>query len=234
VHANPAKDSKRDLQWNFEVDYNDHFETPLLAFADLLPYLKKLGEQLNPPKAVGELVLYDPYWCQGRMRELLHSLGVRHVINENRDFYADIAAGKLPAYDVLVTNPPYSGDHKTRLLDFITSPLASAKPFALLLPVYTAGKAYWRSYISLNAAATEAYLLPAAAYEYSHPEGTGHAAPPFFSAWFLGRFPPLEVLRDSQSHGATIVGTVSELVARGHVTEKRLNPKRRKLHSKQS
>jgi len=235
--APPQADAEPKLQWNFEVDYNDHFETPLLAFADLLPYLQKVGEQLSPPKAVGELVLYDPYWCQGRMRALLHSLGVRHVINENRDFYADIAAGKVPAYDVLVTNPPYSGEHKTRLLGFLSSPVAghAAKPFALLLPAYTAGKAYWRSYLLANPADTEAYLLPAAAYEYSHPEGTGHAAPPFYSAWFLGRFPPLAVLQGSQARGSTLVGAVADLVARGHVVEKRLNPKqRRKLQNKQS
>ena len=230
-------------QWAFAVDYNDHFETPLQAFSDLLPYLQKVGEQLSPPKAVSELVLYDPYWCQGRMCDLLHSLGVRHILNENRDFYADIAAAEagvctsenkgsrapgLPQYDVLVTNPPYSGDHKARLLAFLSSPLAQGKPFALLLPAYTAGKAYWRSYLSANPSSGEAYLLPAGSYEYTHPAGTGHAAPPFFSAWFLGRFPPVDALRSVQSQGITLVGAVSDLVARGHVVEKRLNPKQRR------
>ena len=230
-------------QWAFPVDYNDHFETPLQAFSDLLPFLEKVGEQLSPPKALSELVLYDPYWCQGLMRDLLRSLGVRHVLNENRDFYSDIAAAKagvcatkgedgrvpgLPQYDVLVTNPPYSGDHKARLLAFLSSPLAEGKPFALLLPAYTAGKAYWRSYLSANPTSSEAYLLPAGPYQYTHPAGTGHAAPPFFSAWFIGRFPPLEVLRSVQQQGVTIVGTVSDLVARGHVVEKRLNPKQRR------
>ena len=45
------------------------------------------------------------------------ALGVRRerVLNRNRDFYADIATGQLPQqYDVLLTNPPYSGDHKQR------------------------------------------------------------------------------------------------------------------------
>ncbi len=244
------------LKWNFTVDYNDHFETPLQAFSDLLPFLEILGANMMPPKKISELIVYDPYWCQGRMRSFLNNLGIRHVINDNRDFYADIEAAQkgsqtsvfseprstpgLPAFDVLVTNPPYSGDHKTKLLNFLISPLASNKPFALLLPAYTATKSYWRTYLSSNATQVnhvsvfgknEAYLLPATSYEYSHPEGTEHDVPPFYSAWFLGRFPPLSALRSLRTKGTTVVGSVSDLIARGLATEKRLNPKQRRKKS---
>lgn len=41
------------------------------------------------------------------------------VVNRNRDFYADIAKGAIPYYDILLTNPPYSGDHKTLLLKYL-------------------------------------------------------------------------------------------------------------------
>jgi hypothetical protein len=44
----------------------------------------------------------------------------------------------------LVTNPPYSGEHKVRLLNFLGS--RPDKPFALLLPVYTATKSYWKEF----------------------------------------------------------------------------------------
>ena len=44
-----------------------------------------------------------------------------------------------------MTNPPYSGEHKPRLLEFLKS---QEKPFAILLPVYTATKSYWKSFIT--------------------------------------------------------------------------------------
>lgn len=279
IEASPSvhKAKEANLQWSFEVDYNDHFETPVEAFVDLLPCLKALAAKLQPPKDIKDLILYDPYWCQGRMSSHLEGLGVRRVINDNRDFYADIAAEEaaqvrtsasntslehygpagtrppgLPVYDILVTNPPYSGEHKSKLLAFLTSPIAADKPFALLLPAYTAGKAYWRTYLTTNRALPsrninrpgqshnptehaqhECYLLPATSYQYTHPEGTGKDAPPFFSAWFLGRFPSISSLRATQPSSAkySLVGAVSDLVQRGHVVEKRLNPKQRKKRS---
>lgn len=44
---------------------------------------------------------------------------------------ANAATGKLPEFDVLVTNPPFSGDHIERTLAFA---LACRKPWFLLLP----------------------------------------------------------------------------------------------------
>ena len=106
-------------------------------------------------------------------------------------------------YDILVTNPPYSGEHKPRLIEFLKR---SEKPFLLLLPVYTATKSYWRLFaeepISNLKPSSEGagfsssqsfrrntiYLLPPDSYEYHHPEGTGKDIPPFFSAWFAAGF----------------------------------------------
>jgi hypothetical protein len=198
------------------VDYNDHFETPSVAYGDLVPYLITVCASLG--KEPGALVIYDPYYCQGAMKEHLAHWGFTTVINENRDFYADVAASACPAYDVLVTNPPFSGEHKQRLLDFLG---ARDMPFALLLPTYTAAKRYWRDFAALNgdftalpaananasaAADSDApprgsggarssassgrhsllYVMPPDSYEYLHPEGTGKEAPPFYSSWFLG------------------------------------------------
>lgn len=36
----------------------------------------------------------------------------------NEDFYAVKAAGRCPEFDVLVTNPPFSGDHLERIFRF--------------------------------------------------------------------------------------------------------------------
>eukprot|EP01045_Picozoa_sp_COSAG04_P000333 COSAG04_NODE_7_length_45988_cov_220.188869_18_plen_76_part_00 len=46
----------------------------------------------------------------------LQRLGFESVYNRNEDFYAAIEDGRTPEHDVVVTNPPYSGDHAARLL----------------------------------------------------------------------------------------------------------------------
>lgn len=100
-------------------------------------------------------------------------------------------------YDVLVTNPPYSGDHKQKLLTYLQNRRVQ-KPFALLLPAYTVTKSYWREFVDAienknkRAGGTGhgsfMYILPAISYSYDHPEGTGHKIPPFYSAWLIGGF----------------------------------------------
>jgi hypothetical protein len=75
------------------------------------------------------------------------------------------------------------------------------KPFALLLPAYTVTKSYWKDFVTATekqnqkkSGSTAAlpssfmYVLPAVSYNYEHPEGTGHALPPFYSAWLMGGF----------------------------------------------
>ena len=137
--------------WTFDVDYNDHFETPKVAYEDIQPILNVIARAKG--KKVGDLILYDPYYCAGGMVEMLTDLGYNKIINKNRDFYADITKKQIPDHDVLITNPPYSGEHKTKLLHYLLSttlrdfPLGQAKPFALLLPIYTANKNYWKEFV---------------------------------------------------------------------------------------
>lgn len=84
--------------WNFAVDYNDHFETPAVAYIDIQPLLQAYAAYMN--KTPADLLIYDPYWCEGSVVAHLRSLGFLNVINSNRDFYADIkkkcVPGKLP------------------------------------------------------------------------------------------------------------------------------------------
>ncbi len=140
-----ARNRITNRSWNFEVDYNDHFETPKQAYIDLLPWLEAICSQMQKPR--NELRIYDPYFCQGKMKEYLNELGFSNVINENRDFYDDIRKKTIPDCDVLITNPPYSGEHKTKLLHFLEKN-KRGQPFALLLPVYTVTKSYWRDYLA--------------------------------------------------------------------------------------
>lgn len=45
------------------------------------------------------------------MVENLKSLGFNHIYNKKEDFYKVIENNKIPEYDILITNPPYSEDH---------------------------------------------------------------------------------------------------------------------------
>ena len=81
-------------QWNFTTDYNDHFETPSLAYADILDVLKEYASSIG--KTLSSLVIYDPYFCLGSMKAILQSLGASKVINENKDFYGMIQSKSIP------------------------------------------------------------------------------------------------------------------------------------------
>ena len=184
-------------RWSFPTDYLDHFETPTEAYADILPLLGAAGP-------LGALRVYDPYYCAGAVVAALAALGCRNVINQNRDFYADVAADAVPPHDLLVTNPPYSGDHKQRLLDFLLGRAQQGRPFLLLMPAWVAGTDYWRAFLRklakrrrpkaaapggrrvLERRAGVFYVVPREAYAYVHPEKTGHATPPFSTIWFCG------------------------------------------------
>jgi hypothetical protein len=72
---------------------------------------KPLGASLStlllPPKSDGFHVVFSvQFYCKGEVASLWRAAGYEKVVHECRDFYADVAAGTVPAYDVLVTNPP--------------------------------------------------------------------------------------------------------------------------------
>ncbi|CAJ1407549.1 unnamed protein product [Effrenium voratum] len=98
-----------DELWPYEVDAGDHFETSAEALADVAPLLAAAAKARDLPQA--QLRVYDPYYCSGRAKKLLKGLGF-HPVHRRRDFYADIAKDAVPDFHVLLTNPPYSGDHK--------------------------------------------------------------------------------------------------------------------------
>jgi hypothetical protein len=265
----------------YETDYNDHFETPVVAYQDLTVFLDWLQLQQNqqesttttattPQKktnpststARSDLVLYDPYYCEGRTAEILHTLGYTNVVHEKRDFYRDIELQQVPAHNVLVTNPPYSDDHKKQCLDYCWKQLNEHhRPFCLLLPAYVAAKLYYRaisdevekSYDSANSSHIHShihshsqliYLVPNQAYQYDHPEGTGKAESPFDSLWFCGihspsgsdrsRWQDLLVAAASKSGRFRVVRSLVALKALGIVSaQTRPNPRQRRKRNRQ-
>jgi hypothetical protein len=125
----------------YDVEGLDHCETPAEAYSDVVPLLNLLAEQLG--KRAEALRIYDPYFCAGTVRTRLREVGFSNVINENRDFYGDINAKPptVPEFDVMLTNPPFSGDHMAKLLRFASG---SCKPYLLLLPNYVCLKPFYK------------------------------------------------------------------------------------------
>mmetsp|Transcript_2116 Transcript_2116/g.3877 ORF Transcript_2116/g.3877 Transcript_2116/m.3877 type:complete len:300 (-) Transcript_2116:2395-3294(-) len=173
----------------YNVDYNDHFETPIIAYEHILPLLDALH-----PRSTH--ILYDPYFCNGRTKRILQSLGFDSVIHEKRDFYRDIEENRVPVYHTLVTNPPYSSNHKERCIRFAIEKLRgsvegndSTKCFFILMPNYVAVRNHFKSAVCSQEGEDPMdifYVLPQIPYEYDHPEGTGKDLPPFSSIWYCG------------------------------------------------
>ena len=112
--------------------------------------------QRQRPSQREDVIPYDPYYCNGRAAVLLRDLGFQDVVHECRDFYKDIESGMIPDHDVLVTNPPYSSDHKERCLDFAMEALKTKdRPFFVLLPNYVAAREYYRKLLESNDAVSQ-------------------------------------------------------------------------------
>lgn len=226
--------TKRKKPWKpdfqYAADYNDHFETPEIAYRDIVPVLDWLSKV---PKK--DHRIYDPYYCDGRTKIIFQQLGYNNIIHEKRDFYKDIQDNELPKFQTLVTNPPYSDQHKERCLEFAFVQLREHdKPFFLLMPNYVAAKEYYRR---ISGDEGVVFLSPSEPYEYSHPEGTGKAIPPFASLWFCGlgedRAKRLgeewnQLKWDGNRPLPRLANSIEELKQRGLIpSQKRPNPRQR-------
>eukprot|EP00931_Biecheleriopsis_adriatica_P072772 TRINITY_DN47183_c0_g1_i1.p1 TRINITY_DN47183_c0_g1~~TRINITY_DN47183_c0_g1_i1.p1 ORF type:complete len:345 (-),score=77.74 TRINITY_DN47183_c0_g1_i1:10-891(-) len=122
----------------FEAEESDHCETPTMAYLHVARLLEEIAQAKFPDErrksARGKLRIYDPYYCQGGAKKKLTKLGFENVHNENEDFYKVCNTPAAPAFDVLVTNPPFSSrSHLAFLLDFV---VASSKPWLAVVPVH--------------------------------------------------------------------------------------------------
>ncbi|CAM9561535.1 unnamed protein product, partial [Heterosigma akashiwo] len=222
------------IDYPYAVDFCDHFETPFIAYQHLVPVLNYFAQSLN--KSPKKLRIYDPYYCAGSAVSHLNKLGFKHVINNLRDFYADIREQNIPEYDILVSNPPYSDDHKEKCLEFCRN---SGKPWCLLLPNYIANKQYYKTIITGTGGPQGVfYLSPSLKYEYQHPEEKGHDTSPFFSFWYVC-FPRKQLVSkflanpgvqlQVRNNSCTVSRTIDDLRSQNLVpTQKRMNNKRRK------
>ena len=183
----------------YPTDYNDHFETPQRAYNDIYPLLQYCLTRNKNSSTNNEAAIYDPYFCTGSAATLMEKTFACNkqslplptpvrIHHKKADFYVDIKQNRFPQYDILVTNPPYSGNHKERCLEFAVNQLKSnGRPFFLLMPNYVSTKDYFKKITSAKTIRI-IYIAPSSncPYEYIHPEGTGHRKSPFESVWFCG------------------------------------------------
>lgn len=178
--CNPAPD------FPFATDPDDHCESPREAYSDI----KSLLLQLSGNRSA-EFKIYDPYYCDGAVVRHLGELGFHNVHNKREDCYSTWTDGKkFPSFDILLTNPPYSGNHIERLLALVTSPRFGTKPWFLLLPNWVHKKDYYESCVKRM---RPFYLVPRRRYVYQPPTGfrasrksdVHKKSSPFFSMWYI-------------------------------------------------
>lgn len=215
--------------FSFAVEDTDHCETPATAYSDLLTLLDACCLLLGKTRSA--LRIYDPFYCNGAVIRHLGNIGFVDLYNRCEDFYAVQAAGKTPMYDVLITNPPYSGDHIEKLLSFCA---LSGKPWFCLLPHWVYTKRYYNRH-----AQNVWYLVNhSIRYAYEPPRwvkaGNGSTAiekgrqstAPFPSFWYCW-YPQAhrqQVLEGIENSDTTMSSSSTPFVVRNRQFEMMRNP----------
>lgn len=180
----------------FPTDPDDHCESPLNSYKDIQPILDHLAKSKSKEK----LRIYDPYFCNGLVKENLANIGYTNVYNEKEDAYKtwddSEKSQPYPEHDVFITNPPYSSDHVDRLIKHLTtSPHVAGKPWCLLMPNYVHKKDYYKDILAKKGknGIQPFYLIPNKRYVYLPPKyfrekkdsDVHKKSSPFVSMWYI-------------------------------------------------
>jgi len=174
----------------FLTENDDHCESPLKAYEDIQVFLTRVLKKLS--KTVENFKIYDPYYCNGAIIKNLGNLGFPNVINQKEDCYQiwSTKVNMYPKFDVLITNPPYSGDHIERLLNHVTNKSYGDRSWFLLLPDWVHKKKYYRE---RTKHIKPFYIVPTKRYVYLPPKDFRTArksdvhrkSSPFVSFWYV-------------------------------------------------
>jgi hypothetical protein len=219
---------EKNQKYNFKgAEFLDHFETPITAYQDIQPALAEVAKAMGIEQH--QLRIYDPYFCQGSIKRHLGKLGFPLVYNENEDFYSSNRyqqprGASAKEYDVVVTNPPYSGDHKERCIRWLR---ATGKPWFNLMWAFAADKGW---YTSGEASEGEWFIAPTekSKYDFRNPSGKGmQGGSPYQPLWFCSTMgldngtanPTAQSRGKGQEHGKGYKGKgkgkgASEMVSR--------------------
>ena len=98
---------------NFKND--DDYESTPAIWSYILPFVSF------------DAVIYEPFYCSGRSKEILNSLGYKNVIHKDEDFFTNYMKYN---FDITVSNPPFS--IKKKVFDTLKN---IGKPFIMVVPV---------------------------------------------------------------------------------------------------
>lgn len=163
----------------------------MIAYKHITPLLEQISKIIG--KKPSDLNIYDPYYCDGSVKNQLSSLGYPNVYNQKEDCYKIWQENKQPSFDVFLTNPPYSADHIDRLMKYIVNSKATATtPWLLLMPNWVHKKDYYIQALQTNNI-LPFYLVPKKRYVYEPPKhfrekkvsDTHKKSSPFVSMWFI-------------------------------------------------
>jgi len=185
----PEESITQEFNYPFEIDPQDHCETPQEAHQHLSYFLTYLAKEVLG-KNISQLCIYDPFYCEGRVSTNFSKLGFTSVCNPCEDFYKTIQSETpLPDFDVIVTNPPYSGDHIEKVIEFCVS---TSKPWFLLLPNFVYTKDYYQSVLIPEGKIVPQrvlYIVPERRYLFWTPKGrhqekSKDKTSPFITFWY--------------------------------------------------
>ena len=188
----------------FPTDPDDHCESPPEAYQDIAPLLSHLPRLIakddrktwrigKKTPSSSNLAIYDPYYCDGSVVTHLSRLGFCNVRNRKEDCYAVWSSlESYPEFNVLLTNPPYSGDHVQKLVDFVTSVRFGSRPWFLLMPNWVHKKGYYTEAMK-KSNCHPFYLIPRKRYVYAPPKNfrekknsdVHRKSSPFVSMWYI-------------------------------------------------
>ncbi len=189
-----------DCDFPYPTDPDDHCESPLDSYKDIKPILDYLAKSTN---GKDNLRIYDPYYCNGLVKENLAQMGYTNVYNMKEDAYKtwdeSDSTQPYPEYDVFITNPPYSEDHIERLMNHLGTShrvVGGAKPWCLLMPTYVHKKDYFKQIIAKQKKSKKSqpfYLVPKKRYVYLPPKNfrekkdsdVHKKSSPFVSMWYI-------------------------------------------------
>jgi hypothetical protein len=160
----------------------DDRETPFTALQDIDVFLESIAFICNKKRS--NLGIYDPYYCHGSIKTDMEKLGYcgTFIHNDPVDCYLAQKLKKVPDHDVVLTNPPFSGDHIKRALVYVQK---SKKPWAFLLP----SNVFLRPWFEELFACDSIYFIaPHTRYSFEAPstQTTTESHTPFVTMWYIG------------------------------------------------
>ncbi len=136
---------------------DDDYETDATVLKDLIPYLP-CGR------------IYDPFYCNGLVKEEWKKLGRDNVLNEKKDAFEKIDS---ELFDMIISNIPFS--IKKKCIDLCMS---YDKPFILLMPIDTMGSLWFKEYFDKFQ-----FIIPRKRYSF-YKKGSKTNSSWFDTCWF--------------------------------------------------